>query len=107
MYRGLYFGTYYHLKSSENEGFLLKFKNGWISGFVSFTASYPFDAIRTAMWAAHNTPFKFKSGFDCFKKIAKERGFQGFYKGFFIRYGFGIKLALIISFYDVLASFMQ
>lgn len=104
--RGLYFAVYYRLKSSKDENFLMKLRNGWISGLISYIPTHFFDVIRYRMQAARNSSHECKSAFSTMIAIIKEGGILSLNKGLLNVYGFGIRWALIISFYDTLISFM-
>jgi hypothetical protein len=61
------------------EGNLMFFLCGFGAGFTGTIVSSPCDVVKTRMMA---DPTKYKNLLDCFRKLAVENGFFGFYKGF-------------------------
>ncbi|GFE55064.1 ADP ATP transporter on adenylate translocase [Babesia ovis] len=116
VYRGTYFGMYDSAKAvlfGDDKNVSLFFK--W---FVAQTvtiqaglASYPFDTVRRRMMMMSgkksSSEIMYTSSLDCFKKILKNEGFHGFYKGAFANVLRGFGGALVLVFYDELKKLMH
>ncbi|EDO08562.1 hypothetical protein BBOV_III010060 [Babesia bovis T2Bo] len=116
VYRGTYFGMYDSAKAvlyGDDKNVSLFFK--W---FVAQTvtinaglASYPFDTVRRRMMMMsgkkQTSEIMYTSSLDCFRKILKNEGVNGFFKGAFANILRGFGGALVLVLYDELKKFVH
>nr|BAN65429.1 adenine nucleotide translocase [Babesia bovis] len=116
VYRGTYFGMYDSAKAvlyGDDKNVSLFFK--W---FVAQTvtinaglASYPFDTVRRRMMMMsgkkQTSEIMYTSSLDCFRKILKNEGVNGFFKGAFANILRGFGGALVLGPYDELKKFVH
>ncbi|KAK1443902.1 ADP/ATP transporter on adenylate translocase [Babesia gibsoni] len=111
VYRGTYFGMYDSAKAimfgdDKNVNLLYKWAVAQTVTINAGLASYPFDTVRRRMMMMSgkkaSSDIMYTSSLDCFKKICKNEGFGGFYKGAFANILRGFGGALVLVFYDEL-----
>ena len=78
-FQGINFVTYQSLKNNNSHNTLL---NGSIAGFLSVSATYPFDVIKRKLQLSNElgNPM-YKGSYDCIKLTISKYGIQGLYKG--------------------------
>lgn len=117
VYRGAYFGMYDTAKSilfgrdEKSVNFLYKWGVAQAVTALAGISSYPFDTIRRRMMMMSGkksgAEIMYTSTFDCFKKILKNEGVGGFYKGAWANVLRGAGGALVLVFYDELKKFIS
>lgn len=111
-YRALYFAGYDTLKSiflrEEKSSFWKKWVISQFNTVLAQTITYPIDTVRRVLMLSGKvgkdgkaTP-TFKSSYDCFQWIKKERGISGLFKGSLANTYRATGGALCIVFYDSL-----
>lgn len=63
---------------------ITKFCIAQVTAIIAGYASYPFDTVRTRLQMQSNRPKEewiYKNSFNCFKKILKDEGVSGMFKG--------------------------
>lgn len=116
VYRGAYFGMYDTAKplmfgEKDNEANVI-FK--WaVAQAVTAAAgiiSYPFDTVRRRMMMMAGRKgteeIQYSGTLDCWKKIAQQEGFKGFFKGAWANVIRGAGGALVLVFYDEIKRFV-
>lgn len=84
----MFFGTYEILKQmgtndqSSKPNLARMMFNGSIAGILLWTASYPFDIIKTKVQTDSFIKPTYTSTRDCFAKTWRQEGIRGFTKGF-------------------------
>lgn len=78
-FQGINFVTYQSLKNNGSYNSLI---NGSIAGFLSVSATYPFDVIKRKLQLSNElgNPL-YKGSYDCIKLTISKYGIQGLYKG--------------------------
>lgn len=89
-FQGSNFMTYQYLTNilnKEKKNNSITLINGFLSGFVSVSVSYPFDVIKRKLQLSNEigNP-SYKNTIDCIKYIYKENKIRGFYNGLFACY---------------------
>lgn len=104
-FRGLYFGLFDIGKSIipdyKERSILTKFLLAQCVTTSSETLAYPTDTLRRRMMMNAGLKEKiYKNTIDCFRKILKEEGWQGFFKGNMSNMLRGLSSSLVLVFYD-------
>ncbi|ORM41869.1 uncharacterized protein BXIN_0643 [Babesia sp. Xinjiang] len=116
VYRGTYFGMYDSAKAMLfGDGKHVNIFYKWmVAQFVTVNAglaSYPFDTVRRRMMMMSGkkagADIMYKNSLDCFSKILKNEGVNGFFKGAFANILRGFGGALVLVFYDELKKIMH
>ncbi|CCF72974.1 solute carrier family 25 (mitochondrial carrier, adenine nucleotide) [Babesia microti strain RI] len=117
VYRGAYFGMYDTAKSilfgldEKSVNFLYKWGVAQAVTALAGISSYPFDTIRRRMMMMSGkksgAEVMYTGTLDCFKKIMKNEGVCGFYKGALANVLRGAGGALVLVFYDELKKFIS
>ena len=109
IYRAMYFGAYDTAKEMvDKPGFLTKFAIAQTVATVSVTLSYPFDTVRRRLMMMSGEGEKmYKGTLDCWKKIARDEGIKGMYKGNFTNVLRSIGCALVLVLYDELIAVLK
>ncbi|KAK1937526.1 adenine nucleotide translocase [Babesia divergens] len=109
VYRGTYFGLYDSAKAimfgeDQNASLLYKWAVAQTVTIHAGLASYPFDTVRRRMMMMSgkktSADIMYTSSLDCFKKILRNEGASGFFKGAFANILRGFGGALVLVFYD-------
>lgn len=104
-YRGMYFGFYDSARNLihdyDNLKIWKKFLVAQTITMASETINYPFDTIRRRMMMNSGLEKKlFNNSVDCFKKILKDEGMKGFFKGNFSNMVRSVSSSLVLVLYD-------
>jgi solute carrier family 25 (mitochondrial adenine nucleotide translocator), member 4/5/6/31 len=107
-YRGAYFGLYDSAKGvilkDKNTSVLKRWAVAQVVTAISGIVSYPFDTVRRRMMMMSGRKpgqeLQYKSTADCWKKIAKQEGFNGFFKGAWSNTLRGAGAAIVLVMYD-------
>jgi hypothetical protein len=109
---GVYFTTYYYLKSLWGNSTFAVFNAGGIAGMMSWLCIYHFDVVKTKLQSQPLYPNEgynnFKGIIDCARKIYQKEGFHVFFRGIsatLIR-TYPVN-AVIFVVYDRVLSFLQ
>merc|ERR1712181_19596 len=103
IYRAIYFGAYDTAKqfAGEKPSILLRFAIAQVVAAGSVTVAYPFDTVRRRLMMMSGEQEKMYNGtMDCWKKIVKDEGMKGFFKGNFTNVLRSIGCALVLVGYD-------
>jgi solute carrier family 25 (adenine nucleotide translocator) protein 4/5/6/31 len=109
IYRGMYFGFFDTGKKLipdyQNKSFFVKFLFAQMVTIVSETITYPFDTVRRRMMmnSGLETPI-YSSTTDCFRKIQKQEGLNGFFKGNLSNMMRSVSSSLVLVLYDQFQS---
>jgi len=112
-YRGIYFGGFATLKSIfMKEKHQNTFMRRWlISQFVTTAAQvvvYPLDTVRRRlMLSGEGSAHKYRTTYQCFTTILRERGARELYNGFGTNLLRSIGGGLCLAFYDTLYPFLK
>lgn len=111
VYRAGYFGLYdiskqYFFQGDHSLSSLpLKFTLALTVDIASSLMAYPFDTFRRRLMMQSGRKaeeIQYKNTFDCAKKILKQEGFKGWYKGAYMNSIRAIASALVLVLYDEL-----
>jgi solute carrier family 25 (adenine nucleotide translocator) protein 4/5/6/31 len=102
VYRAIYFGAYDTAKAMfDKPNIAVKFAIAQTVAAASVTISYPFDTVRRRlMMMSGDAEKKYNGTVDCFKKILKEEGMRGVFKGNATNVLRSIGCALVLVGYD-------
>ncbi|CDR93903.1 adenine nucleotide translocase, putative [Babesia bigemina] len=109
VYRGTYFGMYDSAKAvmfgdDKNVNIFFKWAVAQMVTIHAGLASYPFDTVRRRMMMMSGkksgAEIMYTSSLDCFRKILRNEGVNGFFKGAFANVLRGFGGALVLVFYD-------
>uniref|UniRef100_A0A914BZU7 ADP/ATP translocase n=1 Tax=Acrobeloides nanus TaxID=290746 RepID=A0A914BZU7_9BILA len=105
IYRAAYFGLFDTTKGRVTQGKDLNFFQAWALGQVvtvsSGILSYPWDTVRRRMMMQSGRKDNlYKNTLDCAKKIVKNEGWHGLYKGALSNVYRGTGGALVLATYD-------
>merc|ERR1712227_700636 len=85
----------------ENPGIVMRFAIAQTVAAGSVTVAYPFDTVRRRLMMMSGEKEKmYKGTMDCWKKIMKDEGMAGFFKGNFTNVLRSIGCALVLVGYD-------
>lgn len=109
IYRAIYFGAYDTAKEMfDNPGLLARFGIAQTVAACSVTVAYPFDTVRRRLMMMSGEGEKMYSGtIDCWKKILKDEGAKGFFKGNYTNVLRSIGCALVLVGYDELIGILK
>jgi len=110
IYRAIYFGAYDTAKqfAGDNPSILLRFAIAQTVAAGSVTVAYPFDTVRRRLMMMSGEQEKmYKGTMDCWKKIMKDEGMKGFFKGNFTNVLRSIGCALVLVGYDECIAFLK
>merc|ERR1712106_835566 len=110
VYRAIYFGAYDTAKqfAGEKPSILLRFGIAQVVAAGSVTIAYPFDTVRRRLMMMSGEQEKmYKGTIDCWKKIMKDEGMKGFFKGNFTNVLRSIGCALVLVGYDEIIGFLK
>lgn len=109
VYRAIYFGAYDTVKAMvEKPNFGTKFAIAQTVAAVSVTVAYPFDTVRRRLMMMSGEGEKmYKGTVDCLKKITKEEGMKGLFKGNFTNVLRSVGCALVLVLYDELIAVLK
>jgi len=109
VYRAFYFGTYDTVKSMfEKPNILVKFAIAQSVAVFSVSISYPFDTVRRRLMMMSGEGEKMYSGtVDCAKKIMKNEGMKGMFKGNFTNVIRSVGCALVLVCYDEIIAVLK
>jgi len=109
IYRAIYFGAYDTAKEMvEKPSFATKFAIAQSVAAVSVSVAYPFDTVRRRLMMMSGEGEKmYKGTLDCWKKIARDEGIKGMYKGNFTNVLRSIGCALVLVLYDELIAVLK
>lgn len=103
IYRAIYFGAYDTAKqfAGEKPSIFVRFCIAQTVAAGSVTVAYPFDTVRRRLMMMSGEQEKmYKGTMDCWKKIMKDEGMKGFFKGNFTNVLRSIGCALVLVGYD-------
>merc|ERR1711963_677048 len=103
IYRAIYFGAYDTAKqfAGEKPSILTRFCIAQAVAAGSVTVAYPFDTVRRRLMMMSGEQEKmYKGTMDCWKKIIKDEGMKGLFKGNFTNVLRSIGCALVLVGYD-------
>jgi len=110
IYRAIYFGAYDTAKqfAGEKPSILLRFGIAQAVAAGSVTIAYPFDTVRRRLMMMSGEQEKmYKGTMDCWKKIMKDEGLKGFFKGNFTNVLRSVGCALVLVGYDECIAFLK
>lgn len=114
VYRALYFGCYDAGKKfifgdkERQASFWTKWAYAQLVTSVSELVSYPLDTVRRRlMLQSGRKEILYKGTLDCFKKIAVQEGFTGFFKGAFSNFVRSIGSSLVLVLYDEIQNIIN
>lgn len=108
VYRGAYFGLFDTGKAlifgDSKPNLLLKWVVAQTVTAAAGVVSYPFDTVRRRMMMMAGRKnieeIQYRGTLDCWRKIAREEGMKGFFKGAWANVLRGAGAALVLVFYD-------
>lgn len=113
VYRGAYFGLYDTAKGvlfedEKKASVLAKWAVAQTVTAASGVISYPFDTVRRRlMMQSGGTSKKYSGTLDCWRKVAANEGFKGFFKGALSNVLRGAGGALVLVMYDELKKLID
>merc|ERR1712059_174555 len=110
VYRAIYFGAYDTAKqfAGDNPSILTRFAIAQVVAAGSVTVSYPFDTVRRRLMMMSGEGEKMYSGtIDCAKKIMRDEGMKGMFKGNATNVLRSIGCALVLVGYDEIIGILK
>merc|ERR1712042_320300 len=110
IYRAIYFGAYDTAKqfAGDKPSIFVRFAIAQTVAAGSVTVAYPFDTVRRRLMMMSGEQEKmYKGTWDCWKKIARDEGMKGFFKGNFTNVLRSIGCALVLVGYDECIAFLK
>merc|ERR1711874_938440 len=109
IYRAIYFGAYDTAKEMfDNPGLLARFGIAQTVAAGSVTIAYPFDTVRRRLMMMSGEGEKMYSGtVDCAKKIMRDEGMKGMFKGNFTNVIRSVGCALVLVCYDEIIAVLK
>ena len=106
LYIGIQLSSYQYLKNT-NTILSNSLLSGACAGFISQTIMYPGDTIKRNLQVDGLNQTKYNNLIHCIKHIYSNKGFKGFYKGFFLNSFKSIpEVAIKFTIYDIIKNYL-